>query len=46
MCRSERYLGMWLEDKPDGAGMQVADNKYQYSGNYEKGERTVSDVCL
>lgn len=42
MCRSERYLGMWSNDSYHGAGIQVAKNKFQFSGNFVRGERSVS----
>jgi len=39
--RSERYLGMWVNDKYNGAGILVAQNKIYYSGVFTNGEKNV-----
>ena len=36
---------MWLNDKHHGAGIQVAQNKFQFSGNFINGERSVREVA-
>ena len=45
--RSERYLGMWRNDKRHGPGILAANNKFYYSGNYDNGEKKVrySEAC-
>ena len=44
--RSERYLGMWQEDKYHGAGILVAENQFYYSGMFANGERNVSELGI
>jgi len=39
--RSERYLGMWRNDRQHGPGILVAQNKFYYSGIYDNGEKKV-----
>ena len=41
LYRSERYLGMWLDDKYHGPGILVAGDKSYYSGTFANGEKSV-----
>ena len=41
LYRSERYLGMWLNDKYHGPGILVAGDKSYYSGTFANGEKSV-----
>ena len=44
LYRSERYLGMWLNDKYHGPGILVSGDKSYYSGTFSNGEKSVRMV--